>query len=88
MTRAMIWMAALGVLLARNVSAVLGFLDRYAGIRIFDADVFYITTVPSELHLRDVWLVCISALLLTALATLYPARRAARVSPAEALRYE
>lgn len=80
--------AALGMLLARNVTPVLAFLDRYAGIRIFDADVFYITTVPSELHGRDVWLICIAALLLTALATLYPARRAARVSPAEALRYE
>jgi lipoprotein-releasing system permease protein len=79
---------ALGVLLARNVDPILGFLDRTLGLQLFDADVFYITRVPSELHLADVALISASALLLTTLATLYPALRAAAVSPAEALRYE
>jgi lipoprotein-releasing system permease protein len=78
----------LGVLLARNVSAVLGFIDRYFGLRIFDADVFYITQVPSELHRQDVLLIALAALAVTALATIYPALRAAAVPPAEALRYE
>jgi lipoprotein-releasing system permease protein len=50
--------------------------------------VFYITRVPSELHLSDVTLISVCALLLTTLATVYPALRAAAVSPAEALRYE
>lgn len=80
--------AALGVLLARNVDPILGFLNRSMGLKIFDADVFYITRVPSELHLGDVALICGCALLLTTLATVYPALRAAAVSPAEALRYE
>ncbi|MDR2216172.1 MAG: lipoprotein-releasing ABC transporter permease subunit [Nevskiaceae bacterium] len=79
---------ALGVLLARNVSAVLDFLDRHFGVRIFDADVFYITRVPSELHHNDVLLIAAAALAVTALATVYPALRAAAVPPAEALRYE
>jgi lipoprotein-releasing system permease protein len=79
---------ALGVLLARNVDAILGFLNRTLGLQIFDADVFYITQVPSELHAMDVALIAVSALLLTAAATVYPALRAAAVSPAEALRYE
>jgi lipoprotein-releasing system permease protein len=78
----------LGVLLARNVSAVLDFLDRHFGLRIFDADVFYITQVPSELHRTDVLLIAAAALVVTALATIYPALRAAAVPPAEALRYE
>jgi lipoprotein-releasing system permease protein len=78
----------LGVTLAKNVSAVLDFLDRRLGLRIFDADVFYITRVPSQLHWPDVGLIGVAALLVTALATIYPALRAAAVPPAEALRYE
>jgi lipoprotein-releasing system permease protein len=80
--------AVFGVLLARNVDPILGFLDRTVGLQLFDADVFYITRVPSELHPGDVLLICLSALLLTTIATVYPALRAAKVSPAEALRYE
>jgi lipoprotein-releasing system permease protein len=79
---------ALGVLLARNVDPILGFLNRTLGLQLFDADVFYITRVPSELHLADVTLISLCALLLTVFATVYPALRAAAVSPAEALRYE
>jgi lipoprotein-releasing system permease protein len=50
--------------------------------------VFYITQVPSELHRQDVLLIALAALVVTALATIYPALRAAAVPPAEALRYE
>jgi lipoprotein-releasing system permease protein len=78
----------LGVLVADNVTPILQALDRYTGITVFDADVYLITDVPSELHWPDVWLIAACALALTALATVYPALRAAGVSPAEALRYE
>jgi lipoprotein-releasing system permease protein len=78
----------LGVLIAQNVGTILQALDNVAGLRVFDADVYYITQVPSELHGFDVLLVAGSALLVTALATIYPAMRAAATSPAEALRYE
>ena len=78
----------LGILVSTHVSSILGLLHRVAGISLFDADVYYITEVPSELHRMDVLLVAGSALLVTLLATVYPARRAAAVSPAEALRYE
>ena len=77
-----------GVALARNVGAVVPALERMLGIRILDADVYYITQIPSELHWNDVLLVGGVALLLTTLATIYPALRAAATSPAEALRYE
>ena len=78
----------LGTAIAFNVGPILGFLDSAFGLRIFDSDVYYITQVPSEPHGLDVLLVTLSALLVTALATIYPARRAAATSPAEALRYE
>ena len=78
----------LGVLVALNVGPILGVLYDVAGVSLFDPDVYLITEVPSELHVTDVLLVAVTALLLTVLATIYPARRAAATSPAEALRYE
>jgi lipoprotein-releasing system permease protein len=78
----------LGIVVARNVGPIMDWAERVFGLRLFDADVYYFTEVPSELHRVDVLLVAGSALLVTAVATIYPALRASRVSPAEALRYE
>ncbi|HTQ36449.1 MAG TPA: FtsX-like permease family protein [Steroidobacteraceae bacterium] len=78
----------LGTAIATHVGPIMAALNRYTGLTLFDADVYYLTGVPSEVHRLDLVLVAGSALLVTALATLYPALRAARVSPAEALRYE
>jgi lipoprotein-releasing system permease protein len=78
----------LGLTLATHVSDIVPVLERAFGFQIFDADVYYITRIPSEVHVPDVTLVALAALVLTTLATLYPALRAARTAPAEALRYE
>ena len=53
-----------------------------------DADVYYITSIPSDVQWANVVTIAVAALLLTAIATVYPAIRAARTAPAEALRYE
>jgi lipoprotein-releasing system permease protein len=79
---------ALGVLVARNVASIAPFLERLFRFKFFDADVFYITALPSELQPRDVLWISGAALLLTLLATVYPALRAAATPPAAALRYE
>ncbi len=78
----------LGVLGALNVSELVAWLERVSGQHIFSSDVYFISTLPSELRLEDVVLVSITALTLSFLATLYPAWRAAQTQPAEALRYE
>jgi lipoprotein-releasing system permease protein len=80
--------AALGLLLALHVDSIVPFLERTFRFQIMDSDVYYITAIPSEVHWSNVVIIALAALLLTALATIYPAIRAARTAPAEALRYE
>ncbi|VXC02953.1 Lipoprotein-releasing system transmembrane protein LolC [Pseudomonas sp. 8AS] len=78
----------LGVLAALNVSAAIKWLEGVLGIQFLNAEVYFIDYLPSQVQVEDVVLVCAAALLLSFFATLYPARRAARTQPAEALRYE
>ncbi len=78
----------LGVVLAINVPVIVPFLEQTLGFQIMPGDVFYVTRIPSELETADVVVIAVAAFLLTSLATLYPARRAALVNPAAALRYE
>jgi lipoprotein-releasing system permease protein len=79
---------SLGLLISFNVSAIVAFLEHVFGFHIMDPEVYYISGIPSEVHGLDVLLIAVAALLLTLLATLYPAARAAHTQPAEALRYE
>ncbi len=78
----------IGVLLALYAGDITPVLERLFGFQIFDAEVYYITRIPSELRGADVALVAGAALLLTLVSTIYPARKAAATQPAEALRYE
>lgn len=78
----------LGVILAIYVPVIVPVLERLFGFQTMPGDVYYVSRIPSELHWRNVWTIAAAAFLLTSLATLYPARRAALVKPAVALRYE
>ena len=77
-----------GVLLALNVETIVPMIEKAVGMDLFPADVYYISELPSKLNWPDVWVVGGVALVLAFLATLYPSWRAARIQPAEALRYE
>jgi len=78
----------LGVVLAIYVPVIAPFLEQLLGFQIMPGDVYYVTRIPSILEMQDVGVIATAAFVLTSLATLYPARRAALVNPAEALRYE
>jgi lipoprotein-releasing system permease protein len=78
----------LGIVLAVNVPVIAPLLEQWFGFQIMPGDVYYVTQIPSELEWLDVTVIAIAAFVLTSLATLYPARRAALVNPAAALRYE
>jgi lipoprotein-releasing system permease protein len=80
--------ATLGVSVALNVDVVTTFLQETLGFYIFDPDVFALTGIPSETHAGEVVWIIVTALLMTVVATLYPALHAAKTQPAEVLRYE
>ena len=77
-----------GVSLSLNMETVVSFIEGLFGFHILDPGVYYISTLPSDLHWNDVWMICSVALVLGLSATIYPAWRASRTQPAEALRYE
>jgi len=77
-----------GVLLALNVGTVLPAIERLFSVQFLDKTVYYINELPSDLQTADVVTIACIALVLALLATIYPAWRAAKVNPAEALRYE
>ncbi|HEX3844415.1 MAG TPA: lipoprotein-releasing ABC transporter permease subunit [Steroidobacteraceae bacterium] len=79
---------ALGLTLAFNVGTIVPFLQSTFGFQIFSSNIYYITTIPSIVKWSNVVAISVAALVLTAAATLYPAVRASRTAPAEALRYE
>ncbi|MCD9115373.1 lipoprotein-releasing ABC transporter permease subunit [Pseudomonas bijieensis] len=80
--------ALVGMFAALNVSTAIAALEGLIGHKFLNADVYFIDYLPSQLQADDVLMVCGAALVLSFLATLYPAWRAARTQPAEALRYE
>lgn len=78
----------LGVISALNVTTWVAALESLLGHQFLSSDVYFISYLPSELRWEDVTLICSAALGMSFLATLYPAWRASRTQPAEALRYE
>jgi len=79
---------AIGVPVALHVNEIVGFIEGLMQTKFLPADVYYITELKSDLHLSDVLTYTLSAFGLSVLATIYPAYRAARIQPADALRYE
>ena len=80
--------AALGVLVAHNLQALVDALERLLHTQFLDARVYFMSELPAYVEGVDVARVCGVAFLLCVLATLYPAWRAARTTPAEALRHD
>jgi lipoprotein-releasing system permease protein len=77
-----------GIGLSLNIETLIPSLENLFGIEFLDPSIYYISELPSELHWDDVRRIGAVSLILTIIATLYPARRAAKTQPAEALRYE
>jgi lipoprotein-releasing system permease protein len=78
----------LGTLIGYNAGAVAAFVERLFSFEIFSSEVYTVTRLPSELRLDQIVWIAGIAMLITLAATVYPAFRASRVPPADALRYE
>ncbi|HEY0333151.1 MAG TPA: lipoprotein-releasing ABC transporter permease subunit [Stenotrophomonas sp.] len=77
-----------GITLTLNLERILGAIESVFNIKLLPEDVYYITGLPTDMQPGDVVAITVIALVMSFLATLYPAWRAARTQPAEALRYE
>jgi lipoprotein-releasing system permease protein len=77
-----------GLLVATNLTSIVAVIESLSGIRFVAPDVYFISELPSRVDYSDVWRVCIVALLLAIVATIYPALRGAWTDPARALRHE
>ncbi len=77
-----------GVSLALNVETIVPAIEYWFNVQILSPDVYYISEVPSDLRWLDVYKIAGMSLLISFLATIYPAWRASSTQPAEALRYE
>ena len=80
--------AIAGILTALNVGTIISFIEDLVGHQVFPADVYVITDFPAELTVSDVSIIVIASLVISMLATLYPAWTASKTQPAEALRDE
>lgn len=78
----------LGILLALNVGSVVSTVESLFGFRVLAPEIYFLSSLPSDLKWPDVWVTALIALVLSLLATLYPSYRASQVNPAEALRYD
>lgn len=77
-----------GIALALNVETIVPAIEKFFGHHFMDPRIYYISKLPSDVHLKDVIQIGVTAFLLTVMATIYPAWRASKTEPAEALRYE
>ena len=80
--------ALIGVPVALNVGDIVAALEQLFGAQVFDPSVYFVTRIPSVVVARDIVEICLLAWVLSLIAALYPAWRAAQIHPAEALRYE
>jgi lipoprotein-releasing system permease protein len=77
-----------GLVIAFNLGGIVSFIESVFNMRFVAPDIYFISELPSQVRISDVIKICTVAFVLTVLATIYPALRAAATNPAEALRHE
>jgi lipoprotein-releasing system permease protein len=75
----------IGVVVSLQLTPIINGIEKLIGHQLLSGDIYFIDFLPSELHWLDVVYVLVTALLLSLLASWYPARRASRIDPARVL---
>jgi lipoprotein-releasing system permease protein len=78
----------LGVLVCVNIESIRGFFSWISGTVLFDPQLYFLSKLPAEMDIGETITVVVMALSLSFLATIFPAWRASRLDPVQALRYE
>ena len=78
----------LGIITALNIETIIPAIENFFNTKLFPSDIYIISEFPAQMHTQDVVVVILSALVMSFIATIYPAWRASRIQPAEALRYD
>ena len=79
---------ALGILIAKNINYIADSIERFTGFEFFPNDIYYLSKIPVSIERFDVAVIAAFALVLAVLASFYPAWKASRLNPVEAIRYE
>jgi lipoprotein-releasing system permease protein len=77
-----------GILLAANVTVIVHWIEQVFHVQFLSSNIYFVNYLPSEIAIGDVVKICVASLLLSLVATIYPAYRAAKMDPVESLRYE
>jgi lipoprotein-releasing system permease protein len=80
--------AVVGIVTALNLDTWVPAIEHLFGIQFLAKDIYFINSLPSDPQALDITVIVVTSLVMSLLATLYPSWRAARIQPAEALRYE
>jgi lipoprotein-releasing system permease protein len=79
---------SLGLSIVFNIDSIQAFVSAVTGFEVFPSDIYYLDKIPADVNPHDIFMICLAALVISVLASLYPAFRASRFNAVEALRYE
>jgi lipoprotein-releasing system permease protein len=77
-----------GILIAHNINSLAGYVERLTGFTLFPSDIYYLSNIPVKIEASDVAVIAMFSLGLALIASFYPAWKASRLNPVEAIRYE
>ena len=80
--------AIIGLIVSNNIEEIRRFVSSVFGQELFSAKIYFLSNLPSKINFNEVFIVICISIFLTLIASIFPAWKASKITPAEALRYE